>query len=368
MVFLAAFAFLFSMQAAPPLIPAIISNFHLSHTAAAGVMFFVALPAIFLAIPGGFLADRYDHKRISIVGLGLVCLGTLLTAVATSFGFLQVGRVILGIGGAFLSAAAPPIIFQWFNGRQLGLAMGILALNMPVATVISFNLLGRVELAYGWRSSFWIATALALVILILFMLLVKEKKVVHAAVSLVSLKRVPMWILALIWGNFSMAVLSFTTWGKTLFMDFNGASAVQADFLAGLIMLMAFTTPFMGYLAGRVGRCRPLILLSLIGITACLALMPTVDGVLQMLLIVALGLFAAIAPPCIFALPPELIGPENTGMGFGMLSTALNFGVLTGPLTVGWVLDTVHSDVAVFTTMAFFAALGALVTYFLKAR
>jgi NNP family nitrate/nitrite transporter-like MFS transporter len=368
MVSLAAFAFLFSMQAAPPLIPAIISDFHLSHTAVAGVMLFVALPAMFLSIPGGFLADRYGNKRLSIVGLSLVCLGTFITAVAPSFSLLQAGRAVLGIGGAFLLSAAPPMIFQWFNRRELGLAMGIWALNMPLATVISFNLLGWVEKAYGWRSSFWIATILVSVILILFVLLAEERKVVRTAISLAPLKRVSMWMLALVWSTFNMAALSLTTWGKTIFMEFKGVLPVQADFLAGLIMLLAFTTPLMGYLAGRIGRCRPLILLSLIGMTVCLALMSTVDGGLQVSLLVVLGLFAALAPPCIFALSPELVGAENTGLGFGMLNTALNFGVLIGPLIVGQVLDTVHSSVVVFSTMAFFAALGALVAYFLKAR
>ncbi|MAF85419.1 MAG: hypothetical protein CL875_02900 [Dehalococcoidales bacterium] len=367
-VLLASFAFLFSMQAAPPLIPAILSEFHLSHTAAAGVMLFVALPAMLLSIPGGFLADRYGNKRLSVVGLSLVCLGTLLTAVAPSFGLLQGGRAIVGIGGALLFSAAPPLIFQWFSGKELGLAMGIWALNMPLATVISFNLLGRVELTYGWRSSFWIATALATVILVLFALLAEDKKVVRTPISLAPLKRVPMWMLAIIWSTFNMAALSLTTWGKTLFMDFKGVPPVRADFLAGMIMLLSFTTPLTGYLAGRIGRRRPFILLSLIGMTACLALLPTVDGVLQVLLLVVLGLFAALAPPSIFALPPELVGPENASLGFGVLNTALNFGVLIGPLVIGRVLDIMHSDVAVFSTMAFFAALGALVAYLLKVR
>jgi MFS-type transporter involved in bile tolerance (Atg22 family) len=63
-----------------------------------------------------------------------------------------------------------------------------------------------------------------------------------------------------------------------------------------------------------------------------------------------------------------LVGPENASLGFGVLNTALNFGVLIGPLVIGRVLDIMHSDVAAFSTMAFFAALGALVAYLLKVR
>lgn len=265
-------------------------------------------------------------------------------------------------------SAAPPLIFQWFSGRELSLAMGIWAINMPLATVLSFNLLGRVEIVYGWRVSFWVATVLATVILVIFTIFTEEKKVARVPFSLAALRRTPIWTLAFIWGSFNVAVLSLTTWGKTLFMDFKGVSPVRADFLAGLIMLLAFTTPLTGYLAGRLGRRRPLMLLSMVGMTVCLALLPGVGITPTVLLLVGLGLFSALTPPCVFALPPELVGPENAGLGFGVLNTALNLGVVLGPVFVGLVLDKTHSEVLVFYTMALFTAFGALLTYILKVR
>jgi MFS family permease len=347
MIFLAPFSFLFSMQAAPPLFPAIIKDFNLSHAEVAGIMLFVALPAVFLSIPGGFLTDRYGNKRLAI---------------------LQAGRAIVGIGGALLFSAAPPLIFQWFSGRGLGLAMGIWALNMPLATVLSFNLLGRVELAYDWRVGFWIATILAAIILVLFTVLAEEKRSAHAGFSMAALKKGNIWVLAFIWGTFNMAAISLTSWGKTLFMDFKGIPPLEADFLASLLMLLAFAAPLTGYLAGRLGRRRPLILLAMLGVMVSLALVPSVGGALLVLLLVVLGLFAALAPPSIFALPPELIGHENAGLGFGVLNTGLNVGVVLGPLIVGWALDMTHSEVVVFSLMSFFAALSALLAYLLKAR
>jgi len=246
--------------------------------------------------------------------------------------------------------------------------MGIWAINMPLATVLSFNLLGRVEIIYGWRISFWIATILAVVILVIFTIFVKEKIGPRKTFSLAAFKGVRIWILACIWGSFNVAVISLTTWGKILFVDFKGFSPVKADFLAGLIMLLAFTTPLTGYLAGRLGRRRPLILLSLVGMTVCLVLLSGAGNVSTVVILIVLGLFAALTPPSIFAIPPELVGQENTGLGFGILNTAMNLGVVLGPLLVGFVLDITHNEVIVFCTMAFFAALGALLIYILKVR
>jgi MFS family permease len=183
-----------------------------------------------------------------------------------------------------------------------------------------------------------------------------------------ALKKGNIWVLAFIWGTFNMAAISLTSWGKTLFMDFKGIPPLEADFLASLLMLLAFAAPLTGYLAGRLGRRRPLILLAMLGVMVSLALVPSVGGALLVLLLVVLGLFAALAPPSIFALPPELIGHENAGLGFGVLNTGLNVGVVLGPLIVGWALDMTHSEVVVFSLMSFFTALSALLAYLLKAR
>ncbi|MDP2743445.1 MAG: MFS transporter [Dehalococcoidia bacterium] len=367
--FLAPFAFLFTMQTAPPLFPSISKEFGLTHAAAAGVMLFVALPAVFLSIPGGFLTDKYGSKKMGLLGLALVFLGAMMTAIAPSFGFLQVGRAIVGIGGALLFAAAPPLIFQWFSGREIGLAMGIWALTMPLATTLSFNLMGRVELAYGsWRAGFWISTVVAAVILLLYAALIQEKRVAHAPVSPAALKKGSIWMLAFVWGSFNVAAIGLTSWGKTLFMDFKGIPPLQADFLAGMIMLMAFATPLSGYLAGRLGRRRLLIIVGMLGVMVTMALVPAVNGAPLVALLVVLGLFTALAPPSIFALPPDLIGHENVGLGFGVLNTGLNIGVVLGPLIVGQALDITHSEMVVFLIMAFFAGLAALFAFLLKAR
>ncbi len=368
LVILVSTSFMFSVQAAPPLIPAIINDFSLSYTTAAGIMLFVALPAMFLSIPGGFLADKYGNKRLSTIGLGLVCLGTFCTAIAPSFPLLQGGRVIVGIGGALLRSAAPPLIFQWFRGKELGLAMGIWALNLPLATTLSFNLLGRAELAYGWRTGFWIATAFAITILILFTIFVEEKKVSRAIFSLSVLKKSPIWILAFIWGTFSMTTISLTTWGKTLFMEFKGIPPVQADFLASLLMLLGLVTPLTGYIAGRLGKPRLLILLAIMVFITCLVILPGAGQAQVTLLLVVLGIFTSLAPPCIFSLPPELVGQDNAGVGFGVLNATQNFGIVIGPLLVGLVLDITYNEMLVFFTMAFFAAIGLLFTFILKVR
>lgn len=65
-----------------------------------------ALSQLFLQIPFGKLADKYDKKKILIVGLLLLTIGSLICAYATNIYMLIVGRLIQGagaIGGVVLA-------------------------------------------------------------------------------------------------------------------------------------------------------------------------------------------------------------------------------------------------------------------------
>lgn len=369
MVFFAPFTYLFALQSAPPLLPTITEHFQLTHAEASLVMLLVALPAMLLSIPAGFLVDRYGNKRVGAIGLLVVFSGALFTALAPSFTTLLVGRTLVGIGSALVFTAVPPLLFQWFSGRELGLAMGIWAFNMPLATVLAFNTLGRVEMAYGLKAAFDIPAVIGLIMLILFPLLVEEKRDArHRAFSVGALKKGNIWLLGFIWGAINVAVIGLTTWGSTIFTQFKGIPPIQADFLAGLIMLLLFTTPLAGYLSGRLGVRRPLILISTLGMVVMLALIPGVNGMALVATLVVLGLFVALAPPAIFSLPPVLVGQENVGVGFGVLNTGVNMGIVVGPLIVGASLDLVHSQQVPFLIMSFFSLVAAFLTYLLKAK
>jgi len=83
--FLGSFTFYFSMQSVPPLLPSLISEFHLSHASASTLMVWVALPRMIISILGGVLVGKYGIKAIGTSGLLLVAAGALLSSLAPSF-------------------------------------------------------------------------------------------------------------------------------------------------------------------------------------------------------------------------------------------------------------------------------------------
>lgn len=349
--FLATFAFLFSMQAVPPLLPEIMEEYNLSHTVASMLMLLVAIPAVFTSIPGGVLVDRYGVKNLVSIGLILVCLGELLSAYPTSFPAMEVGRLVVGVGGAIATVSAMALISQWFSPRETGLAMGVFGLNMPLATVFSFNLLRAMGETYGWRLSLLTSLIVSVGTLFIWVFFAREKRIPREKqLPKPSLKlgNRQIWLLGLIWATFNMAAISFTTWGPKLFKDFWGVPSTHADFLASMSMIGALVTPFTGYVSDRLGKRKILIMGSAFGMAVSLLLTPISSGPTLFLIVALLGFTAAFLPPPTFALPAEILDRDSVGLGYGVLNTCLNVGVIAGPLLVGVAIDLTRNITMVF--------------------
>ena len=101
-----------AMQTVAPVLTEIIREFSLSYAQGGLLMSFFSLPAIFVSIPAGMLADRFNQKTMFIVSLLLVIAGSLLFFKGTNLYMLLLGRVIIGAGSAALFVLGPQIIIQ----------------------------------------------------------------------------------------------------------------------------------------------------------------------------------------------------------------------------------------------------------------
>ena len=355
------------MQTAPPVLPAIISEFNVSFATAGTMMLFVALPGAILSIIGGKFVSRFGDKRSGVVGVLVVVLGTLICAAAPSFVVLQLGRFIVGISGVFLFISMPSLLSKWFPREEQGISMGIFALCMPVATVVAFNSQGKIQEAFNWRFSFLVAFIFALIVLILFLVLVKDKQgPAPGSTSVPSsdneavqtggrvLTNPKIWLLGMTWMAFNLGAISYTTWGKTVFTELVLLSPSYADFLAGMFMLGGFLTPVAGAIFDRTHRYRWAVSGSLIIMAAAFFFIPYSSGPGLLLTTAVLGIAGAFLPPVVFILPIKILGEKNASQGFGIINTCLNLGILLGPVSVGAVADVFFDKGVIFTTMAVF--------------
>ena len=363
--FFSQFSYLFALQTIPPLLPTLIKEFDLGFTTASSLMWLVALPGVFLALLGGLLSEKYGVKRMSIFGTGVMTASSALCILSTSIPFLQAYRLLLGIGGALVVVSAPGLILQWFDTRELGTAMGIFALTMPVATVAAFNSLGFVADAYGWRAAFVLTTIINILALALCIFSKEGSIVFKDHTGLSPLRNGNIWVLGGIWALFNMAVVGYSTWGKTIFIGY-GLSGWMPDLLASMLMVGTLTTPFTGFLSDRFGGRRRFIILASAAMFLMFPLFPYIEVTFLVELGLALGLLLAFLPPTLFALPEEILGAGKGVLGWGVLSAFMNLGFILGPLSLGYVLDTAKSSAMVFFLLSFFSLLSLLLALVLK--
>ncbi len=367
-LFVSTFSFLFSMQIVPPILPAIIKESGVNYAEAGSLISLVAFPAILISIPGGVLIGKLGAKLVGVIGFLIVTLSSLASFMTDAFLVLQFSRFILGFGGALGIVSSQTLITQWFHRRKLAFAMGVFGLNMPLATISAFNLMGRISSLLGWRSCFLISFLVNFASLLVFILLVKERGEKRLKSFFRGLRNRDLWLIGFTWATFNMAAISFTTWGKTILMEFKGLNGIQSDFLASMIMIGALATPITGYVSDKLQRRKPFILLSAISMAVVFIFIPELMDLYLFSAVALLGVAAAFLPPSIFALPSEIIDPRSLGVAYGVLNTCLNIGITTGPFLVGLTLDFIGGQLIVYGLMALFSILTFLFALSIKAR
>lgn len=377
-VLLAAFytfvAFAFAFQEAPPLMDSIMQEFNISHAEAGLLMSVVMIPGIFLGIPIGMLVGRYGVKLTGFTSTVLIAAGCLLTATANSFIATLIGRLILGVGGVLVTTTMPAVISQWFSSEELGKAMGVYGINMPLATVIAFPVASMLLLTQDWRYPFYIGTVIGITAIAVFTSVIKEGPLKHKEHGQGlgirhALRNVEIWKVGVVWLLFSASILSFTTWAPNLFTNYKGMDKVYASFLASVVMLAAIPcVPVYGWVSDRIGRRKPLMTTGFILITLALIAAGYTSDLALTASIVALGITASMVPPIASALLAEISGPTLAGVSFGVMVICQNTGATLGPLLIGYVIDVTQSLPLSFLGMVIFSAAGAVVAYALKTR
>ncbi len=358
MVYLALLAFALVFQSIPPVLGLIIKELRITHAQAGLLMGLLALPGIFLAIPSGLLSDYYGAKRVGAISLVLMVIGTALSGTAREFLTLAVGRLVAGIGALTLAVVGPQILSQWFYKKEVGLAMGFLNTAMPLGTVVAFNFFGRLGSTMDWRIPILLTTALSLVALFVFLMVFKSAPGTEDRRSSFFMSPfkagAKIWLVGIAWMWFNAGVIAFLTFAPDYFVS-RGYELASAGFLTSILMLVAlFLNPIIGYTSHRIGSKELFIAAGGISI-AGIVLSISFSGLPVLPLMMLLGIAAAFVPAPIFSLPSDILPPEKLGMGFGIITTLLNVGILLGPYLVGLTIDITGGFQSGFLLMAGFA-------------
>jgi len=184
------------------------------------------LPLSALLLIGGAAGDRYGHRRLLLLGIGLFLAASLLCAAAPGLHWLLAGRILQGMGAAMLMPTSLAILGGSFSGEARGKAIGTWAATGAAAGAIGPLIGGWLIDAVGWRAMFLLNLPIGLAAMCLGARYVTDR---------VDTKRV-----ALDWPGAVLvtAGLGALTWGLTLASAQQGAAWYLV--VAGAVLLALF--------------------------------------------------------------------------------------------------------------------------------
>ncbi|UII26959.1 MFS transporter [Fulvivirga maritima] len=271
-------------------------------------------------VMGGVSDALNKRKVLIIIGMLIVCAGTLGFIVAENFMHLLYLRILQGVGVAITIPASLSIITAVSKKESRGGAMGVYSTSRMIGFAIGPVVGGYLQVHYGFNSAFIAGAVLIFISVIMVLLWVKEVKV-EEPVTKTKKSGLFDWslyspgILTAALATFTMAnCFSMVT---TLENQFNERLDITAfGFSVAFSMLMVgrliFQVP-LGHLSDKRGR-RPFILIGLVLMAISTVLMGEVTEMYQMVILRLLqGVSAAgIAAPA-FALAADLSSKGGEG-------------------------------------------------------
>src|SRR5438309_1714563 len=119
--------------------------------------------------------DRLGIRRVMVTSLALVATGVALTTVMTaSWQLALLWGVVVGLGtGTMASVLGAIVANRWFTERR-GLVLGLLTASSATGQLLFLPLLASMVVRLGWRSAVLLVAGVALVVLPLVALLMRD--------------------------------------------------------------------------------------------------------------------------------------------------------------------------------------------------
>lgn len=126
-------------------------------------------------ITGGRLGDLFGRKKMFIIGAVLFGVGSFMTAIANSVGFMILGEAVVeGIGACLMLPATLSLLRSTYRGRDLQVAFGIWGGIAAGAATLGPVVGGYFTTYYSWRWAFGFNVIVAIFLVIAAKIFIKE--------------------------------------------------------------------------------------------------------------------------------------------------------------------------------------------------
>ncbi|NYH21505.1 MFS transporter [Paraburkholderia bryophila] len=165
-----------SRQVLNAVFPLLKATWQLSDTRLGSLSSVVALMVGVLTFPLSVLADRWGRVKSIVLMAALWSLATLGCALSTNYGEMLLARAFVGIGEAAYGSVGIAVVLSIFPARLRSTLTGTFMAGGAFGSVLGMALGGTVAAHLGWRSAFGAMAAMGIVLVVVYRLIVTEKR------------------------------------------------------------------------------------------------------------------------------------------------------------------------------------------------
>ena len=333
----------FQFQSIAALTPFLVTAFDLSYAQVGLLMGLFMLPGVVFALPGGLLGQRFGSLRVVVAGLGLMVVGGIIVSYSHGFSAAALGRTLSGTGGVLVNIMLARMVADWFRGRELQTAMGIMLAAWPFGMALALMILGSFAAVSSWRLAEYSTVVAGGLALGLIGLMYQDPPNAAAAERTALRLNVPrrVWALAvsagISWAVLNASVIVVASFAPSFLMS-RGSSVTEAGLITGAALWISIVAvPLGGLVADRVNRPQLLIVVSclLSAITiACIARAP-----MPALWMVLSGILLGLPPSILMSLLPRAVLAEHLATALGVYYGLFYLGMAVSQTMAGLLRD-----------------------------
>lgn len=329
------------------------------------------LPGLVLALPAGYLGRWLPDRALA--GLAFLCLasGGVIASLAQGFGLLALGRLAAGVGFVIGTIYLTKMVVDWFDGRELATALGILVMSWPFG--IALGQIGQVwiDLHFGWHSVFLAAAAYcvtsALAVFLLYRPPAQARLLPSAAAGLPRNEWLLTLLAAAAWGLFNAGYVVYLSFAPQVLIAGGYGPARAAAVISVASWLMILSVPFGGRVADRSGKPGTMVYVCIA--LAVLSLLMLQQSSLALGVSVMIGLCGGAPAGAIMALTGEAMAPQRRAFGMGLFYSLYFVFLALAPPVAGWLFDrSADPFVPILFAAVMFAAAACMYRVFRVAK
>src|SRR5262245_24151409 len=333
----------FQFQSVAAVSPLLLDQFQMTYAALGTLIGLYLFPGVAVALPGGVLAQRFGDKRGVCIGLAAMTLGGMLMGAVEDSIVLIVGRVISGAGAVVLNVLVTKMVTDWFQGRELVTALGILITSWPLGIAISLVLLPGFANTFSWPIAMYVtaaftAAALALVAICYRAPMIGQEDQVGRFRFDLTRRELGLATLAgLVWTFYNVGFIILLAFGPE-FLFTSGYSAADASAIvstASWVIIPAL--PIGAWLAQRIGWADFTMVASFFLVSIAIWFATRADA--SIALFAVIGLIFGLPGGLIMTLPGEAVRFERRAIAMGIYFTCYCAGMGVLPALAGYARD-----------------------------